>query len=134
MVKPKSNLSLHRPRKRKNQLKAVKSLWSNTEDEVFGCSSAQYNRSFARNIKSPRTLQESKVKTFTPSKRTVTLKSHSPKKYVHSLKIMFTKLPRTKLHDTNKHIEKTPSKSPSTKKVRKSLTQDSSRTLLAAFS
>ena len=100
MGKPKSNLSLHRPRKRKNQLKAANSLWSNTEDEVFGCSSAQ------NNIKSPRTLQEPKEKTFTPSKRTVTLKSPSPKKYVQSLKRMFTKLPRTKLHDTNKHVEK----------------------------
>ena len=37
---------------------------------------------------------------------------------------MFAKSPRIKLHETNKHVEKTPSKSPSTKKVRKSLTQD----------
>ena len=123
MGKPKSNLSLHRPRERKTQLKAANSLWSNTEDQVHGCSSAQYN------IKSPRTLQEPKVKTFTPSKRTVTLKSRSPKKYVHSLKRMFTKLPRTKLHDTNTIKLKTPSKSPSTKKVRKSLTEDSSDSL-----
>ena len=74
MGKPKSNLSLHRPRKCKNQLKAAKSLWSNTEDEVFRCSSAQYNRSFASNIRSHRTLQEPKVKTFTPSKHAVTKK------------------------------------------------------------
>ena len=133
MRKPKSNLSLHRPRKRNNQLKATKSLWRNTEDEVFGCLSAQYIKFFASNIKSPRTLKEPKVKTFTPSKKTVTLKSPSPKKYVHSLKRMFIKLPRTKFHDTtcNKHIEKkTTFKSPSTNKVRKSLTQDSSRFFL----
>ena len=101
MGKPLSNLSLHRPRKCKNQPKAANSLWSNTIDEVFGCSSAEYNRSFASSIKSHRTLQEPKAKTFTPSKRTVTLKSPSPKKYVHSLKRMFTKLPITKLYDTN---------------------------------
>ena len=124
MGKPKSNLSLHRPRKRKNKLMAAKSLWVNTEDVVFGCSSVQYNRSFASNIKSPRTLKGPKVKTFTPSKRTVILKSPSPKKCVPSLKRMMTKSPRIKLHETNKHVEKTPSKSSSTKKVRKSLIQD----------
>ena len=100
MGKPKSNLSLHRPRKRKNQLNAANPLWSNTEDEVFGCASAQYN------IKSPRTLQKWKMKAFTPSKRTMTFKSPLPKKYVHSLKRMLTKLARTKLRDTNKHVEK----------------------------
>ena len=61
--------------KRKNQLKAAKCLWSNTEDEVFGYSSAQYNRSFASNIKSPRPLQEPKGKTFTPSKCTFSEKN-----------------------------------------------------------